>query len=143
MCKIFNANLSISYFPDLLKIARVVPIFKSGNSKIISNYRPISNLTHNYVQNYRKIMYNRLSNYLTKNNFLTFSQHGFSASLTTTTALVNVTSYINAAVSNKEYCIALYMDINKAFDCIYHKILLMKLARTISNETSSIKMVYK
>ena len=36
-------------------------------------------------------------------------------------------SYINAAVSNKEYCIALYMDISKAFECINHKILLMKL----------------
>ena len=36
-------------------------------------------------------------------------------------------SYINAAVSNKEYCIALYMDISKAFDCLNHKILLMKL----------------
>ena len=72
-------------------------------------------------------MYNRLSNYLTKYNLLTFSQHGFSASSSTTTALVDVMSYINAAVSNKEYCIALYLDISKAFDCINHKILLMKL----------------
>ena len=126
LCKIFNASPSIGYFPDLLKIARVVQIFKSGNSKIISNYRPISILP--YVSKIiEKIMYNRLSNYLTKYNLLTFSQHGFSASSSTTTALVDVMSYINAAVSNKEYCIALYMDISKAFDCINHKILLMKL----------------
>ena len=65
LCKIFNASLSIGYFPDLLKIARVVPIFKSGNSIIIWNYRPISIIP--YISKIiEKIMYNRLSNYLTK-----------------------------------------------------------------------------
>ena len=29
-------------FPDLLKIARVVPIFKTGDKKLVENYRPIS-----------------------------------------------------------------------------------------------------
>ena len=92
----------------MLKIARVVPIFKSGNSKIISNYRPIFILP--YISKIiEKIIYNRLSNYLTRYNLLTFSQHGFSASSSTTTALVDVMSYINAALSNKEYCIALYI----------------------------------
>ena len=100
--KIFNASLPIGYFPDLLKIARVVPIFKSGNSKIISNYRYISILP--YISKIiERIMYNRLSNYLTKYNLLTFSQHDFSAFSSTTTALVDVMSYINVAESNKEY----------------------------------------
>ena len=100
--QIFYASLSIGYFSDLLKIARVVSIFKSGNSKIILNYRLISILP--YISKIiEKIMYNRLSNYLTKYNLLTFSQHGFSASSSTTTALVDVMSYINAAVSNKDY----------------------------------------
>ena len=105
--KIFNASFSIGYFSNLLKIARVGPIFKSGNSNTLSNYRPISILP--YISKIiEKIMYNyRLCNYLTKYNLLTFSQHGFSASSSTTTALVDVMSYINAAVSNKEYCIAL------------------------------------
>ena len=72
LCKIFNASLSIGYFLDLLKIACVVLIFKSGNSKIISNYRPISILP--YISKIiEKVVYNRLSNYLTKYNLLTFS----------------------------------------------------------------------
>ena len=65
-------------------------------------------------------MYNRLGKYLTKYNLLKFSQLGFSSSSSTTTALVDVMSHINAAVSNKEYCIALYMDISKAFDCVHY-----------------------
>ena len=46
MCQMLSASLSINYFLDLLKIARVVPVFKSKNSKIISNYRPISILPY-------------------------------------------------------------------------------------------------
>ena len=84
MCKIFNASLSIGYFPDLMKIARVVIVFKSENSKIILNYGPTS--IPPYISKIiEKIMYNRLSNYLTKYNLLTSSQHGFSASSSTTT----------------------------------------------------------
>ena len=51
--QIFYASLSIGYFSDLLKIARVVSIFKSGNSKIILNYRLISILPY-ISKNYRK-----------------------------------------------------------------------------------------
>ena len=67
LCKISDASLSIGYFPDLLKIARVVPIFKSRNSKIISNYRPISILP--YISKIiEQIMYNRLKENSSKND---------------------------------------------------------------------------
>ena len=42
---IFNACISKGVYPDLLKIARVTPIYKKGTKSDPSNYRPISVLS--------------------------------------------------------------------------------------------------
>ena len=34
--------MAVGIFPDPLKLARVVPIFKSGDARTITNYRPVS-----------------------------------------------------------------------------------------------------
>ena len=39
---IINKSLAEGIFPNELKLARVVPIFKTGDPSSISNYRPIS-----------------------------------------------------------------------------------------------------
>ena len=45
LCDVFNRCFTTSTFPKSLKIARVTPVFKSGDRKLIDNYRPISNLS--------------------------------------------------------------------------------------------------
>ena len=40
-----NSSISEGVFPDMLKIAKIVPIFKSDDTQQISNYRPISILS--------------------------------------------------------------------------------------------------
>ena len=42
LCKIFNLSLKTGEYPDILKIAKVLPIFKKGDPSLTSNYRPIS-----------------------------------------------------------------------------------------------------
>ena len=39
---IFNLSLRNGVFPDSMKLARVIPLFKTGNTKEFPNYRPIS-----------------------------------------------------------------------------------------------------
>ena len=41
-----NSSISENIFPSELKLARVVPIFKSGDPSLITNYRPISILSY-------------------------------------------------------------------------------------------------
>jgi hypothetical protein len=43
LANIYNASLESGIFPDQLKIAKVVPLYKKGNTKAIQNYRPITN----------------------------------------------------------------------------------------------------
>ena len=75
MC-IFNLSLEQAIFPDDLKIARVTPVFKAGNENEVGNYRPISILSC-FSKILERIMYNRLSKYLTTNEILYKKQFGF------------------------------------------------------------------
>ncbi len=45
LCDLFNASLSLSYFPESWKEANVSPLFKSGDPSVANNYRPISLLS--------------------------------------------------------------------------------------------------
>jgi hypothetical protein len=67
-------NLSINHgiVPDEMKIARVTPLFKSGDYGTFTNYRPVSILPSfsKFPIIYNPIIYNRLINYIDKNRIL-------------------------------------------------------------------------
>ena len=66
---IINISLMEGVFPSELKLAKVVPIFKSGDPTKMSDYRPISILSF-FPQIFEKIMYNVVNNFLYKNDIL-------------------------------------------------------------------------
>ena len=70
---IFNLSFTKGIVPDLLKIAKVIPIYKKGERNLPSNYRPISLLSI-FDKILEKLMYKRLYNYLEINNIL-YKQH--------------------------------------------------------------------
>jgi len=59
---IFNNSLTESVIPDMLKIAKVVPIYKSDDKFSIGNYRPVSVLP-TISKILERLMYNRLYEY--------------------------------------------------------------------------------
>ena len=73
---IFNLSITKGKFPNSMKIAKVTPLFKSGDMSDPSNYRPISVLPC-FSKILEPIMYNRLYTYLTDNNMLYKKQFGF------------------------------------------------------------------
>ena len=62
---IFNLSFTSGIFPDDMKIARVIPLFKAGDRAIFSNYRPVSILP-GFSKFLEKVMYNCLMAYLEK-----------------------------------------------------------------------------
>jgi hypothetical protein len=71
-----NLSLEQGIFPNELKLANVIPIFKAGDDCDVSNYRPVSLLT-TISKIYEQIFYNRLLNFFVAHNILYNYQFGF------------------------------------------------------------------
>lgn len=126
LATIFNESLVEGVFPDCLKIARVIPIFKAGNSKLTKNYRPISMLP--FVSKiFEKLMCTRVNDYLNSRRILSKRQFGFIKNSSTSDALLEFIDNILESLDNKHSIIAVFLDFSKAFDTVNHAILLKKM----------------
>ena len=123
---IFNISVSTGIFPQCLKIARIIPIYKANLKSLASNYRPIS-LTHNISKLFEKLMCNRMWSFIDKNNILNNCQFGFRRNLSTTDAVLQVVDDCIDSIDKNKYVIAVFLDLAKAFDTVNHEILLSKL----------------
>ena len=91
---IFDLSLKSGTFPEKMKIARVTPVFKSGDTSLMTNYRPISVLPC-FSKMLERIMYNRLYKYLTENNLLYCKQFGFQKGHSPEHAILQLVEQIN------------------------------------------------
>ena len=121
-----NQSLSDGIFPDPLKIAKVVPIYKNGDIKCVSNYRPISILP-SFSKITEKLIYTRLDKYLTKNSILHQNQFGFRSKLSTSMALLELIDNLSKSIDDRKLTLGVFIDLAKAFDTVDHRVLLSKL----------------
>ena len=119
-------SISQGIFPDCLKRARVIPLFKAGDSLDKKNYRPISSIG-TLAKIFEKLMHSRLMNFLEKFNILSQNQYGFQKNTSTTDALLQFMSEAHKSLDRKETLISVFLDFSKAFDTVNHTLLLQKL----------------
>ena len=131
---IFSLSLNSGIFPSQLKIAKVVPIFKSGDKCNPDNYRPIS-LINTFSKILEKVVARRVSIFLNNSNLLSKWQFGFRRDHSTTHPMIHFMNFITSSLNEKKYTIAIFCDLKKAFDTCNHKILLLKLAKYGINDT--------
>ena len=115
LSEIINLSLSTGIVPENMKIAKVIPLFKSSDNTIYKNYRPVSILP-SLSKIAEKIVYNRLLDYLNKLDILNINQYGFRQMHSTYMAIMDFVEKIKTAVDKGDYSIGIFLELTKAFD---------------------------
>ena len=123
---IYNVSFLTGVFPDIWKVAKVIPIFKKGDRSNVDNYRPISLLSC-FEKILERLMYNRMTDFLKKHKILYKLQFGFRENHSTTLALIEVLNEIYSNLDSGKFVLGVFLDLKKAFDTIDHKVLIHKL----------------
>ena len=94
----------------------IIPIPKLGKNKTeATNYRPIA-LTSCICKTMERMINDRRVWFLKSNNLISGNQAGFRKNYSTNDHLVRLESFIRDAFIKKEHCVAIFFDLEKAYD---------------------------
>lgn len=130
LCIVFNKSLSTSSLPADWKMAKVIPVHKSGSEADASNFRPIS-LTSTTCKLLEHIILKHITTFLAHERVLSPCQHGFRQGMSTVTQLLELIHDLSLSVDHQKQTDLIMLDFSKAFDRVPHTKLLKKLEATI------------
>ena len=131
LAHICNTSLMNSIFPDRMKIARVIPLFKNGDVKDVI-YRPVSILPQ-FSKILEKVFHNRLMSFINDKQILNNSQFGFRKNMSTALAIIELIEEITTAIDEGKTTVGVFIDLKKAFDTVDHNINLGQEIGTLWN----------
>ena len=123
---LLNKCLELSVMPNSWSIGAITPVPKTGFSKKMPDFRPISVLPAP-SKIIERAVYNQLIYHLESHGLLYPQQHGFRKDHSTCSAILELVQYIYNAFDNREFTSCVFIDYSKAFDTIDHDILCKKL----------------
>ncbi len=126
LCMIFNSSFETGVVPGDWKVGQISALFKKGDKKSASNYRPVS-LTSVICKTMEKLVRKRITEYMDSNNLFSTQQFGFIKGRSTSLQLLKVLDEWTEALDNNEVVDSIYMDFMKAFDKVPHKRLIHKM----------------
>ena len=119
---------STGIYPDAWKTANITPLQKDGNVHSVNNLRPIS-LLPLPTKIVEKLIHDCMMHHLETNMYLDVKQGGFRKNNSTVNTVSYFTNDIFNGFNERDYTIAAYIDMAKAFDTVNHKILLRKFKK--------------
>ena len=124
---IFNACLKLCHFPDRWKIANILPFHKTGKDKLFAaSYRPIS-LLRSLAKIFERIIFNRILAFENKHKMLISEQFGFRQKRSRVQQLIRLVNTISTNLNKNKTTAMVLLDLEKAFDTVWHKGLIYKL----------------
>ena len=110
---ISNLSLQTRVFPDGMKIARVIPLFKNGNiNDFFTNYRPISLLSQ-FSKILENIFHNRMMSFIEEKNILYESQYGFRKNMSTSLAILELVENITTSIDDCKSTVGIFSDLKR------------------------------
>ena len=132
LAEIINLSILTGTYPTKLKMKKMIPIFKAEDNTNANNYtgRPIS-LLSNFNRIFEKLVYSRMESFIKQNDILSPSQYGFRKVHSTQHAILDIVSTIQKNMDKRLFSCDVFIDLEKAFDTVDHKILLHKFKSTM------------
>jgi len=118
---LFTTSLDTTIIPTEWKTHMIVPVFKANEKTSVKNYRPIS-LLCNVSKVLEGLIYDKVFNAVSKH--ISPCQFGFQRN---TSSLQQLILFFHELVTSTDEVDVIYVDFRKAFDCVPHKELLLKL----------------
>lgn len=123
---LINRSLNSGIFPDVLKLACVIPLYKKEDPLKVENYRQIS-LLSTLSKLLERLVYNIIIKYLNKLKIITPCQHGFREHMSTETASYHLLNFVYKELDEGKYVMLLMFDLSRAFDTVNTEFLCDKL----------------
>ena len=123
---IFQSCLESGKFPYEWKKVSVVPVHKKGDKQILKNYRLIS-LLPIAGKIFERLLYGRMFEFFIANNLISKNQSGFIPGDSYVNQLLSITHEICQSFDDNLEVRAVFLDISKAYDKVWHKGLIFKL----------------
>lgn len=123
---LFNTSFLTSDFPFAFKYSIIIPFNKVQNPITPSDYRPVGILSV-LSKALEKLAREQMTRFVTTNGLIGEYQSGFRQGHSTASALICVSDDMRLAMDRRQATLLVLVDMSKAFDCIYHPILLKKI----------------
>ena len=110
LSQIINEYFQSGIFPDQMKLAKVIPLFKKGCRLTASNYRPIS-LFSIFSKIIENLMYKQLYKFLDKHEIVYNVQFGFRTNQSIDHALVRLADAVKTSLDNRKCGCGICIDL--------------------------------